>query len=98
MPKLDVKPWSGKQRTMVLRECKVLWEREKLPCSICHQPIDYGLEYPDGRSCSIEHIKSRSMYPELTWDATNWAPAHLDCNRQNNNQDNLDIGVTSRVW
>lgn len=50
-------------------------------CVICLQPIDYDLVYPNPGSCSVQHLKSRKRFPELTWARSNWAPAHLRCNQ-----------------
>jgi hypothetical protein len=50
------------------------------PCVICGGLIDYGLRYPHPDSLSLEHVQSRSRFPELTWVRSNWAPSHLHCN------------------
>ena len=31
-------------------------------------------------ACSVQHKIPRSVRPDLTWDPSNWAPAHLLCN------------------
>ena len=68
-----------------------------LACYICCGPIDYALTYPHPMSCSVQHIKSRHHYPELTWDPTNWAPAHLTCNKEagDGTSDPYNLGITS---
>ena len=50
------------------------------PCVICGGDIDYVLRYPHPDSLSLQHVKPRSMYPELTRVRSNWAPSHLHCN------------------
>lgn len=76
-----VRPWSGRARQDALREVKAKGRRAKAPCVICEMPIDYSLEYPHPQSCSVQHIKPRKSFPQLTWVKSNWAPAHLDCNK-----------------
>lgn len=49
-------------------------------CVICGKPIDYGLRKPHPDSLSLQHVKPRSTYPELTRVRSNWAPSHLVCN------------------
>ena len=97
-----MKAWNiGRARTQALQESKAVWSEAidprtgevGLPCYICNQSIDYTLAYPDEDSCSIEHIKSRYDYPELTWDPANWAPAHLRCNKQKGRKGVVDIGI-----
>lgn len=76
----DVKPWTGRPRQEALKLVKRLGRSRGLPCHLCGEPIDYDLEYPDERSCSVEHIRSRKTHPHLTWEQSNWAPAHWRCN------------------
>lgn len=64
------------------------------PCVLCGLPINYDLTYPDGASCSVQHLRSRAQFPELTWVPSNWAPAHLDCNRARDDHAG-SLGLTS---
>lgn len=58
-------------------------------CWICHQP---GAD-------SVDHVLSRSRYPDLTWDEANMRPAHRDCNSSKGARANTrDIGSRSRRW
>lgn len=77
---MQIPPWEGRARAEALRKVKARGARQGLPCCLCDKPIDYRLKYPDQRSCSVQHVKSRWEYPELTWDPANHAPAHLRCN------------------
>lgn len=76
-----VKPWEGRARQDALRWVKAKGRRANTPCVICDQSINYSLEYPHPQSCSVQHVKPRSLFPQLTWVRSNWAPSHLDCNK-----------------
>ncbi|WP_373886493.1 HNH endonuclease [Sinomonas sp. ASV322] len=95
---LHVPPWSGRRRQEALATVKAKGRRAKSPCCICDQGIDYSLEYPHPQSCSVQHIKSRKRYPGLTWDPSNWAPAHLDCNKGAGLEPLQGLGLTSNDW
>lgn len=79
-----IPPWEGRRRAEALERVKAEGRRTDAPCWICHLPIDYSLVYPHPQSCSVQHKRSRKRFPELTWVPSNWAPAHLDCNRAAN--------------
>lgn len=87
--------WGGRRSQKALEQMKARGKRNSTPCVICLTPIDYGLEYPDPQSCSVQHLKSRHHHPELTWDPLNWAPAHLCCNQSAGTGDSLDIGPSA---
>lgn len=82
------------------------WERlkanlrmQRRPCCICHQPIDYTLEWPDPGSFSTQHIKDWKNHPELREDPGNLDAAHLDCNSsEGTNGPKPEIGATSEAW
>lgn len=88
--------WSGRRATEALRWVKARGRLDGAPCCICDQPIDWTLTHPDPESCSVQHLKSRRFHPELTWDRSNWAPAHLRCNKSagDGSRDHLDLGLT----
>ncbi len=65
---------------------------------ICEQPIDYSLEYPHPQSCSVQHLKPRSLYPHLTWVTSNHGPSHLDCNKAAGAREDRGLGITSEQW
>lgn len=87
--------WGGRKAQAALRLVKADGRRHHRPCILCGEPIDYDLEYPHPRSCSVQHIKSRYHYPELTWDRTNWSACHLQCNQQAGTGESLDLGETA---
>lgn len=91
------KPWAGRAASYALRRVKVVGRARSLPCVICEGAIDYALEYPDPMSCSVQHVVSRSVGPELTWVPSNWSPAHLFCNQSAGDglSSPFDLGVTS---
>lgn len=91
-------PWSGRRASDALARVKASGRKVAAPCCICEQGIDYSLEYPHPQSCSVQHLKSRKVYPHLTWEPGNWAPAHLDCNKAAGSQEAAGMGVTSQDW
>lgn len=97
---VHIPPWSGRRRADALRRVKAQGRAANAACVICEQPIDYDLEYPHPQSCSVQHLKSRLLFPLLTWDPSNWAPAHLDCNKSQGAKDMAatSLGVTSEEW
>lgn len=90
---MPVKPWSGRSASEALRQVKAKGRRAKTPCVICELSIDYSLTYPHPQSCSVQHVKPRKLFPQLTWDPTNWAPAHLDCNKSAGPNIQTGLGV-----
>jgi 5-methylcytosine-specific restriction endonuclease McrA len=55
--------------------------RNRLPCSICGQPIDYALTFPDKWAWELHHIKPSSQFPHLHYVQANYAPSHASCNK-----------------
>ena len=68
------------------------------PCCICGEKIDYSLTWPNPRSFSVQHVISRKVRPDLTFDPTNCDSAHLDCNQSLGEQTQITERVTSRRW
>ena len=91
-------PWSGRRVTEALKLVKRRGRAHHSPCVICNQPIDYDLEYPHPDSCSVQHVKSQSLYPHLRWDPHNWKPAHLQCNQSAGTADSLGLGIVGTEW
>lgn len=91
-------PWAGRRASTALIQVKAAGNKRGTPCCICKQSIDYSLEYPHPQSCSVQHLKSRKIYPHLTWEPANWAPAHIDCNKSAGVQEGAGMGVTSEDW
>ena len=85
--------WEGRRRAEALKRVKAKGARSRTPCVICGDAIDYRLTYPDPWSCSVQHVKSKKNHPELIWDPSNWAPAHLYCNKVDQAGEALDLGV-----
>lgn len=55
--------------------------RDKLPCSICGQPVNYETtDYLSPDAPTVDHIKSWRDFPELRADIGNLAVAHRSCN------------------
>jgi 5-methylcytosine-specific restriction endonuclease McrA len=95
---MHIPAWSGRRRAVALLRVKSEGRRTKAPCCICEMGIDYSLAYPDEQSCSVQHVKPRSSYPHLTWEPSNWKPAHLSCNKAEGVGETLGLGVTSEQW
>lgn len=95
----SIPAWSGRRAQDALRRVKAEGRRRRTPCCICGQRIDYSLEKPHPNACTVQHRKSRKRFPELTWDPSNWEPAHASCNYADG-PDGSDgiIGATSQEW
>lgn len=52
------------------------WKRNRLPCSWCGEPIDWGAK----KSWAVDHIKNRRDYPELALEPSNLTVVHQACN------------------
>lgn len=96
---VDVPAWGGRRAQEALERVRQIGRRRKSPCVICEQPIDYSLPgtHPDG--CTVQHVKSRKLFPQLTWSTSNHAPAHRACNTSaGDGTRNRETGVTSEEW
>jgi len=81
------------------RQLRANLRLQRRPCCICHQPIDYTLDYPDPDSFSVEHVHDWATHPHLREDPTNLDAAHLRCNTtQGRHRPRPGIGATSRDW
>lgn len=60
--------------------------RNRLPCAICGQPIDYTLAFPHKWAWELHHIKPSSEYPHLHYMPANHAPSHARCNKSQSNK------------
>lgn len=96
---VTVPAWGGRRAQRALERVKAIGRRKRTPCCICGQTIDYSLPSTNPNGCTVQHIKSRKLFPELTWDPRNWAPAHAACNQSAGAGDSpTDLGVTSTDW
>lgn len=88
---IDVPAWAGRRRAAALEDVRRWYgphgrlagvgnEQTGHPCVLCDQPINYSFRGTDD-ALSVEHVKSRKHFPELTWEPSNWRPAHLQCNK-----------------
>ena len=98
---MRIQPWGGRRAREALARVKARGARNHTHCILCDRPIDYTLKYPNPWACSVEHVKPRRDYPELTWDPANWAPDHHQCNLDAPKSRTVatgpppDLGVTS---
>lgn len=91
--------WSGRRAVEALQWVKARGRRRKTPCCICGHSIDYTLPSKHPHGCTVQHVKSRRDFPELTWVRSNWEPAHNECNSSAGAGDRDDgLGVTSEAW
>lgn len=82
-----------------MREIKKRQRAKRMPCHICGEAIDYGAPRGDPRSFSYDHIKPWSTHPELRFDPSNGASAHLKCNQRRGNRDlRPGLGFVSEEW
>ena len=95
---MQIPKWEGRRAQQARARVKQVGANRNLPCCICNQPIDYKLPSTDPDGCSVQHLKPRKTFPQLTWDPNNWAPAHLACNKSAGAKINAPLGVTSRTW
>jgi 5-methylcytosine-specific restriction endonuclease McrA len=104
-----VAAWAGRAKVEATRRVNQLGRSrvdgdgrpDPAPCVICGQPIDYDLPTSHPDSCSVQHLKPRSTHPWLTWDPSNWAPAHLQCNKADGPRGNTartNLGILSTNW
>lgn len=74
--------------------------RNRAPCHICGERIDYSIE-PSSAPLSWEpdHLIPFAKAPELELDLNNLAASHMRCNRQRGNGANDgNVGQHSRIW
>ena len=96
---ITIPKWGGRRAVEALRQVKAEGRRRRTPCCECHQRIDYDLPSTDPRGCTVQHIRSRKVFPELTWVPSNWAPCHKECNESAGaGESPEETGVTSRRW
>lgn len=92
---VTIAAWSGRRAADALEQVRRNHAPKRTKCVICHQRINYATK---GRrdSLSVQHLRSRRDFPHLTWEPSNWAPAHLYCNiAAGPGGQSTDIGLTS---
>jgi len=72
--------------------------RDGSPCCLCGEPIDYDLRFPNTDSLTVQHVKSRDRFPELTWVRSNYGPAHFGCNASQGSREELPVGEFENVY
>ena len=73
--------------------------REKTPCWLCNDDIDYKLDYPHPLSWSLDHAITVKERPDLLSDPLNFRSSHHDCNQRRGTDDPvLDLGTPSETW
>ena len=83
---------------------RIAWDRDRkdrAPCHICGQPIDYFLR---PSSCDDawepDHVIPVAKRPDLELDLNNIKASHRRCNRSRGDGTNGEniIGMQSRIW
>ena len=92
---MDIPEWSGARAQKALAQVRAFGKANALPCCICEQPIDYDLRKPAKQACSVQHVKSRKTHPHLTWEPSNYAPCHADCNSSQGSEQASGLGLVS---
>ena len=100
---LDIPTWGGRRAADALAFVKAKGRRERAPCFICGEAIDYSIPSTEPDGCTVQHVKSRKHFPQLTWLRSNWRPAHRSCNGAAGAGETVaaDLdgpGVTSTDW
>ena len=91
----EIPEWGGERAQRALDQVRRFGQLHSLPCCLCEQPIDYTLRHPHKQACTVQHVKPRSTHPHLTWEPSNWAPAHADCNSSQGNALASGLGLVS---
>ena len=91
----EIPDWSGPRAQKALAHVRAYGEANRLPCIVCDQPIDYELRHPHKQACTVQHVKPRSSHPHLTWEPSNWAPCHADCNSSQGSEIATGLGLVS---
>lgn len=83
---------------------RIAWERDRknrAPCHICGQPINYFLKPSScDEAWEPDHVLPVARFPEAELDLNNIKASHMRCNRargDGTNGENI-IGMQSRVW
>lgn len=63
------------------REFKARCKAARLPCHLCHQPINYSAPPLTKDAFEVDHILPVKQRPDLEYVASNLAPSHSSCNR-----------------
>ena len=92
---MSIQAWGGTRAQKALEQVRAHGKATELPCCICLMPIDYALRHPHKQACTVQHIKPRDTHPALTWDPSNLAPAHADCNSSQGSAVAVGIGLVS---
>lgn len=96
---MSIPAWGGRRAAEALQRVKAQGRRHRRPCCICGQQIDYSLPSRHPHGCTVQHVKSRRDFPQLTWDPSNWAPAHNECNLSAGTGEHPEqTGVVSQDW
>ena len=83
---------------------RMAWDRDRknrAPCHICGQPINYFLQPSScDEAWEPDHVVPVAKAPELELDLNNIKASHRRCNRSRGDGTNGEnvIGMQSRVW
>jgi hypothetical protein len=73
--------------------------RNREPCHLCGDAIDYRLDYGHPQAFELDHIKTVKERPDLVLDVLNFGASHHDCNQNRGTDDPpLHLGTPSEIW
>lgn len=91
--------WSTRRGREARAAYRAECEERNAPCWLCGQPIDYGAISGTPNAFELDHRLPRADYPELTFEPSNFAPAHSSCNRARGKKDvPLPLGPLTAAW
>lgn len=96
---MDIPEWTGRLRRKTTAAYKKRCQEIGARCWLCEQPIDYTAPPGTTNAFELDHFYPRADYPELTWEETNFRPAHASCNRARGKRDApTALGPTTIDW
>ncbi|NQE88757.1 HNH endonuclease [Nocardia terpenica] len=70
--------------------------KQRLPCWVCGQPIDYTAKRFDPDGFEADHVYPVSTHPHLAFEPANVRPSHVRCNRSRGNGEPAPAGAWVR--
>lgn len=95
----DTAEWGGRRAVAETADYKAECAAEDARCWLCLQPIDYAAPAGSPDAFELDHYYPRAEFPELTWERSNYRPAHSSCNRSRGKRDApIALGPTTIDW
>lgn len=74
------KAWCSRSEYAIFKRKLIEQDSGKPFCYYCKRAIDLRMASGTGQSFTIDHLKPRSLYPELAKSFSNMVSAHKSCN------------------